>query len=317
MRTALEMSNLRRKFLSLKSSSIGELSKIKFLIQGNFLSSLLKYFDNRYEFKDNLSIAAIVKNEAPYIQEWIEFHRLIGITKFYIFDNDSEDELKEKLKFYISEGIVELHRISGTGKQLEAYKKAINISKNQTRWLAILDVDEFLLPLENKKILDILNEKKRSALLVGWMIYGSNGFKKKPNGLVLENYKKHAKDNFIADYKSIVNPRKVINVKNPHFIQVVGKTTDENGKRIWNYPYINLPQTLPAPKKKIRINHYFCKSLEEFEIKAQRGYADSNSDDQRLKRNLVDFKEHDQNLEEDNFLDDYIPELKKRLERRK
>ena len=32
-----------------------------------------------------LSIVAISKNEAPYIKEWIEYHKLVGVERFYFY----------------------------------------------------------------------------------------------------------------------------------------------------------------------------------------------------------------------------------------
>jgi hypothetical protein len=42
-------------------------------------------------FKYYLFIGAIIYNEAEYIAEWIEYHLLVGVQKFYIFDNESTD----------------------------------------------------------------------------------------------------------------------------------------------------------------------------------------------------------------------------------
>ena len=39
-------------------------------------------------------ICTSVRNEAPYIQEWLEFHLLVGATKFVIYDDKSTDGLK-------------------------------------------------------------------------------------------------------------------------------------------------------------------------------------------------------------------------------
>ena len=55
-------------------------------------------------YKNNkvyLSITAVLQNEAPYIKEWIEYHRLVGVERFYIYDNESTDNVKEILKPYI------------------------------------------------------------------------------------------------------------------------------------------------------------------------------------------------------------------------
>jgi hypothetical protein len=34
-----------------------------------------------------LTVCAIAKNEGPYFQEWIEWHKNLGVEKFYIYDN--------------------------------------------------------------------------------------------------------------------------------------------------------------------------------------------------------------------------------------
>ena len=34
-----------------------------------------------------LAVCAIAKNEGPYFEEWIEWHRRQGVEKFYIYDN--------------------------------------------------------------------------------------------------------------------------------------------------------------------------------------------------------------------------------------
>ncbi|ELV04510.1 glycosyltransferase family 92 protein [Brachyspira hampsonii] len=71
----------------------------------NIIKNKLNFPENN-EPKDYISILATVKNEAPYIKEWIEYHRIIGAERFYIYDNESTDNLKEVLEPYIKEGIV-------------------------------------------------------------------------------------------------------------------------------------------------------------------------------------------------------------------
>src|SRR5262249_4766808 len=39
-----------------------------------------------------LSIATIVRNEAPYLAEWLEFHRMLGVEHIYFYDNESTDD---------------------------------------------------------------------------------------------------------------------------------------------------------------------------------------------------------------------------------
>ena len=59
--------------------------------------------------KPYLSICAIYRDEAPYLREWIEFHRLVGVERFFLYNNGSEDDHLEVLAPYVEDGIVVLH----------------------------------------------------------------------------------------------------------------------------------------------------------------------------------------------------------------
>jgi hypothetical protein len=45
----------------------------------------------------SIGIAAIVKNELPYLIEWIAFHRASNVNRFFIANNNSTDGTKELL----------------------------------------------------------------------------------------------------------------------------------------------------------------------------------------------------------------------------
>ena len=44
--------------------------------------------DKKYEYKYNLAVMLIVKNAAQYMDEWICYHKLVGVEHFYIYDNE-------------------------------------------------------------------------------------------------------------------------------------------------------------------------------------------------------------------------------------
>src|SRR5438132_10410475 len=86
--------------------------------------------------KYNISICAIFKNEAPYLKEWIEFHRLVGIDHFYLYNLGSTDRYRDVLKDYVKQGIVSLIQWPDLSKnqsdeifalcvQIPAYENAI------------------------------------------------------------------------------------------------------------------------------------------------------------------------------------------------
>ena len=97
--------------------------------------------------KYQLAICSIFKNEGKYIQEWIEYHKLIGVEHFYLYDNDSTDDITV-LQQYIDEGTLTLNRISGVAMQMPAYNHFLNTYKEEVEWCAIIDLDEFIVPTE-------------------------------------------------------------------------------------------------------------------------------------------------------------------------
>ncbi len=128
-----------------------------------------------------LSIVAIAKNEAPYIKEWIEYHKLVGVERFYFYDNGSDDNTREVLEPYIKDGSVVYNYCEGKCLQNLAYSDAIYKYKNQTRWLAIIDLDEYIVPVEKDNIADFLKDyEDYFAVGINWVMFDSNGYKTKP-----------------------------------------------------------------------------------------------------------------------------------------
>ena len=243
------------------------------------------------KFKYNLAIVAIMKNEGPYLKEWIEFHKLLGVEKFYLYDNESKDETKEILKPYIESGLVEYTFFPGQKMQLPAYNDCIEKHKNDTKWLAVIDLDEFIVPVKYDNITDFLNKQPDNIAqaLIPWVIFGSNGHIQKPKGLVTENYTKRAKRNWL--YKSIVNPRLVLCMA-CHEHTVAARTK----------MYKN---------SEIRINHYHCKSWEEYKLKALRGDAWDGADAGLKKYQQECFNRHDKNDIDDFSAVRFAKKLKK------
>lgn len=271
----------------------------------------------------DLSIMAIVKNEA-YIVEWIEYHLLVGVQYFYIYDNESTDGLKDRIEKYINEGIVTYVYYLGKPVQMQSYNDAIQKFKYETKWLAIIDGDEYLLPMEEEKSLveileevknNFINHKMRIAANVGavgvnWRCYGTSNHKEKPQGLCIEEYNYRAQDEYFQNVhiKTIMNPRVVINMPDPHYVLMRKGwicVSDKGSTIPFKYFY-------DSQCTKLRINHYFSKSEEEFRNKIE-------------KRGLPD-GEHDRNVEQelyeatvncnevyDDVMKKYVDEVKKRM----
>lgn len=165
-----------------------------------------------------LAIAAIFRDEAPYLKEWIEYHRMIGVDRFLLYNNGSEDEWEKVLHPYIDEGVVTVFdwpskRNEYIDYQLKAYRDALNQVKGDTRWIALIDIDEFLLPMEDKSLVACLQNhfSEASAVYVSQRMFGTGGIHLSPGESQLTHLTQCALKNHEMNCsgKTIVRPEKV------------------------------------------------------------------------------------------------------------
>ena len=219
-----------------------------------------------------LSVCAIAKNEGPYFREWIEWHRQKGVEKFYVYDNESTDGTKEILQPYIDAGIVEYKYWPGHRRQLAAYDDCLKHYRFASRWIAFIDLDEFIVPIKDDSIPDFLTRFESFAgVEVNWLVYGSGGHKTKSPGTMMERFRWHSRPEHYLNrhVKSIVNPRKVFTMIGCHeAAKISGYIADSHGEPVKK----NFREREPQ-QDVIRINHYAVRSYEEFVEKQARGRA--------------------------------------------
>jgi hypothetical protein len=207
-----------------------------------------------------VAIAAIIRNEADYVREWIEFHLLVGVSQFYIYDNGSDDDLMSVLDPYVTTGIVRVTPWKGFLHQVNtqnlAYAHAVANVSPDIGWIALIDVDEFLFSPTGASLVDVLTaQPPHAAIAVKRVDFGPGEHIRRPKGLVIDSYR--LRSNQFDHLKSIVRPW-AVTVVATHRCKCDG-------------PYLR-----PDPSV-LRLNHYFTRSREEFEAKIRRGY-DWNSD---------------------------------------
>lgn len=277
-------------------------------LRGILQLGVCKYYhiiksDRITKFENEIAIGAIMKDEGPYLKEWLDFHILVGIKKFFLYDNESTDNTTEILKPYIKRGIVEYHYFPGKRMQHPAYMDIINNHSNDTRWLALIDLDEFLVPVNHDTVAEFLHTMPDNfaQLVVTWVMYGSSGHVHKPDGLLMENYKWHAKKQ--SGIKSIINPRLLIEYHSLHANFIAGWTIDNNGRKLGRIDQTNNP----PPYNNLRLNHYYTKSYDEYIARQARGTATSQS---ASYRGPDKFKKFDKNEVYDNIMDKWIEPVK-------
>lgn len=179
----------------------------------------------KYEF----GVCAIFQDEAPYLREWIEYHKVVGAEHFYLYNNESNDNYLEVLAPYLAEGTVELvdwiepdFQFSG---QKNAYWNAIQKSQGQVKWLAVIDIDEYLVPkLHDTMPLLLLSYDKEDigGLSINWQMFGTSYVSKIEEGeLLTEKLTLKAVENYHENLhvKSIVRPDRVVEPPHVHYFE--------------------------------------------------------------------------------------------------
>lgn len=245
----------------------------------------LKYFTkSKQNYK--LTICAIIKDENAYLEEWINYYLLIGAEHFYLYDNESKISVKETLKKLKLSSYVTVRKIKGQGQQMNAYTDCVKRFGESSQWIAFVDMDEFIVPKAYPYNLSEFLEdyKEYGGLNVNWLIFGSNGHKKRTNKPQLESFVLRSETNFPKNRhtKCIIQPKFADKCDNPHYFYYKNEkfAVNENFE-----PVVGAFSDVSVDK--IQINHYYCRSEEEYLEKISRGAGDMI----RV-RKMADFHEH-------------------------
>lgn len=238
------------------------------------------------------AICAVVKDENQYLREWVSFHLSVGADFILIIDNSPVPNAHEVLGDFILGGAVEVRRFSSRkNQQREAYDRALDYLRNRCDWLAFIDIDEFLFPAHSGSLKDTLKDFEGfAAVAINWVSFGSNGHVEPPSGWVTENFTdRGALDHSIAaphleiesndqtrakkyrplnsHVKCVVSPKRTRFFRSAHHFEYTpgSYAVDENFHRV------DGPFTQSVSIEKLRINHYWSKSLKELETKLQKG----------------------------------------------
>lgn len=216
-----------------------------------------------------LAIVSMFRNTAPYLKEWVEYHHMIGVDHFWLYNDASTDNWEEVLRPYIKKGIVEVFywpagKPDWVPRQMEAFRDGIRRGVGTTKWVALIDQDEFILPMQDRSITECLKKhfSKAPAVYVNWRNFGTNGICV-PRGLPLLSrltacsIKRHSR-NHVG--KSIVRPEYVDihRIWYPHHFPLLkgAKYFDGDGNKTLIADGMDWKPDRKHHDRYIRINHY-------------------------------------------------------------
>lgn len=222
-----------------------------------------------------ICICAIAKEENNYLREWVEYHKNIGVSKIFLYDNNDLDgeKFEDVINDYIESGFVQviscLRGIDYDERQAFAYTDFYQSDESlEYDWIAYIDIDEYLNSSGN--FIDILSDSmydKFDCIRIFWRIFTDNGLVR-----VTDTYNVH--DRFKEWYldkngKSLLRPGKGFKLVSSHGAYEALPACDENGKIIKGFSVLKISDCPTA--EKIWVDHFRFKTIEEFVLKAKRG----------------------------------------------
>ena len=255
-------------------------TNIRKLLRGEFITKFALKQKPLYNKKYAISICAIFKNEAPFLEEWIEMNHLVGIEHFYLYNNNSSDNFHEVLLPYIENGLVTLVDFPYDHAQFKAYQNFYETYRHETQWVAFIDIDEFFCPNSHLTLQEWIKPyEKYPVIQIYWKMFGTSGLMHHDySRLVTEQYHvswdrlDHCGKCLInTDYdivtfdwtchhstmvwKKIWGKKRII-----HPVNIFHRSTLGEGR------FIKANESNPS----IQLNHYWSKSWEIYDSKRQK-----------------------------------------------
>ena len=225
------------------------------------------------------ALCAIVKDEAGYIEEWLAFHILQGVSQVILYDNNSSDDTCERARSFAKSIDIQVIPWPDSGRgfdrtQRRAYRDGARRLSGAADYVAFIDLDEFLFASDYGLLGQTLAAfpTEVAAIAVNQRIFGSSGQKSSTGDLVTSRFTMTA----AADYpeghffKTIARPDRIVRFDSVHSVVLTSGTyVLSDGRPLPPRPSHPGFSSL-ITEGALRLHHYMLKSRQEFERKRQR-----------------------------------------------
>ena len=228
------------------------------------------------------AVVATVRNEGPFILEWIAHHLAVGFDEFFIYTNENTDGSLSLLRVLDKAGVINLI-VNEVGlapnPQVKAYDHSLMFlhKLRDFEWVMFLDADEFLIPAQKydfniAKFIEIipteLAGKKVGSVSFNWMWMGSDGaIRREQTRNVTDRFEVGEPRSLFV--KSIVRPSQVLSMRSVHKPVLCPECVGVNSRLEMIDP---AGHDIPHEFAGGEIRHYWNKSFEEFLVKQARGF---------------------------------------------
>lgn len=248
-----------------------------------------------------VTAVSMMKDEGPYVIEWVAHHLAVGFTDLVVYTNDCSDGTDDLLIRLEELGLAH-HRRNVIAEGIRPQPSALNHAQDepvvrQSDWVMVFDADEFLSIRYGDGTLDDLIAAARvqdaNGIVVTWRIFGSGGVVDWSRAPVTEQYLMAAPVTwnkgwgvktlftFDADYwkLGIHRPK----MKNRHIDTIFPDTVkwlNGSGRVMEDYfkfrGWRSITRTVGYDW--VQLNHYAVKSVDSYAIRKMRGNVNNKKD---------------------------------------
>ena len=274
-----------------------------------------------------VTVVTAMKNEGPFILDWIAHNRTIGIGSHLVYTNDCEDGTDQLLDALSDAGVVRRDnpfRKTGKVPQYAAFKAAEKEEVvTASDWLLTLDVDEYVnIHVGDRKLTDLINAVPKAHLIsMPWRLFGSSDAREFIDRPVTEQFL-HAAPTFAPRpihawavktlYRNAglfrrlgVHRPKGLRKEFQSQIEWVNGSGDQLPSSFWQRAWRMNKGTHGYDL--VSVNHYAVRSAASFLIKRERGRVNHTMREQ----GLAYWFRMNQNAEKETSIQKLMPEVAK------
>jgi hypothetical protein len=212
-----------------------------------------------------VAICLRFRDEARFLAEWIDYYIAAGVSHFFLYNNNSEDDYLVILRPFLESGAVTLIDWRQTPASPAADEDCIRRAIGRYEWVGFFDADEFVVIRDGSSIPQFLSQYSEfPAVALHWRFYGSNGHKDRPSGPVIGAYTRRQQHTDVH-VKCFVRPSYVTQNRNPHSWYFRDLRCAVNERKRPVFGSLSNPSADHA-----WINHYYYKSCQDYLEKAAR-----------------------------------------------
>ena len=245
-----------------------------------FIIFIIVFKDKKKEIK--VCLCTLGKNENRYAKKFIEYYKNLNVDKIFIYDNNDilGEKFEDIIQVYIQNGFVEI--LNWRGKKKEIFNIMNDCYKKNNRiydWLIFYEFDEYIFLKDFRNIKIFLNDYRFSncqKIQLNWIFHTDSNLLYYDNRTLAvrfperEKKARGKKTGGLSTIKSIIRGRiKNLKIECLHRLSLKIPGCNGFGKKM---KLIGI-ETSESDYENYYIDHYYCKSTEEFIDKVNKGCA--------------------------------------------